>query len=574
MDRMTGGSILLDLLGGVALLLWGLHMVHSGIVRAAGSDLRRLLGAALRNRVRALLAGAGVTALIQSSTATALMTASLAAGGMVPLVPALAILLGANIGTALVVQLLSFDLSAAAPVLLAVGVLMFRRGRRTRARDLGRCAIGLGLMLLALHVLLQSLAPAEEVPAMRTVLAAVTGSPLLNLLIGALAAWAAHSSLAVVLLAMSLAFSNFVPPAAAIAIVLGANLGSALNPVLEAGSTSTAGRRLSIGNLIARTAGALVLLPLAAPMADVMGRWVPDPSRMTALVHLGFNVGLALVFLPLLGPYARLLERLFPEPLQAPDPGAPRYLDASALRTPPLALASATRETLHLGDVVQHMLSDAMTALMQGDRKLVPTVADTDDTVDRLHEAIKLYLVKVTRDSLDDAEGRRAMEIIAFAINLEHIGDIVERNLMELATKKIKRRLSFSDDGAAELEALNRQLQDDLRLALALLVSQDVKVARELLRRQDRFRRAVQAAADGHFERLREERRESLESSTLHLDVVRDLARIHAHVSAAAYPALEAAGELPSLAERPALAVAASLGGTPPGPVPGPAPVA
>lgn len=548
---LNDGSILLDLLGGVALLLWGLHMVHSGIVRAAGSDLRRWLGAALGNRVRALLAGAGVTVLVQSSTATALMTVSLAAGGLVPLMPALAVMLGANIGTALVVQLLSFNLSAAAPVLLVVGVLLFRRGRRTRARDLGRCAIGLGLMLLALHALLQSLAPAEQAPGMRAVLAVITGSPLADLLLAALAAWAAHSSLAVVLLTMSLAGSGFVTPAAAIALVLGANLGSALNPVMEAGTRSPAGRRLAIGNLVVRAAGALALLPLAEPLAAWLLHWMPDPERLAASAHLAFNVLLALVFLPVLAPYARLLQRLLPDPQLPPDPAAPRYLDAAALDSPPLALASATRETLHLGDLVQHMLADAMQALMQGDRKQLQTVAEFDDIVDRLHEAIKLYLVKVTRDSLDEAEGRRAMEIMAFAINLEHIGDIVDRNLLDLAGKKIKRRLSFSDDGAAEIDKLHLQLQDDLRLALALLVSQDLKVAHALLERKAAFRLAVEAASEAHFERLREARRESLESSTLHLDVVRDLARIHAHVAAAAYPVLDAAGELP--ARRPSL---------------------
>ncbi len=540
-----GSSILLDLLGGVALLLWGLHMVHSGIVRAAGSDLRRWLGAALGNRARALLAGAGVTLLVQSSTATALRTVSLASGGLVPLMPALAVMLGANIGTALVAQLLSFNISAAAPVLLALGVLLFRRGRRTRARDLGRCAIGLGLMLLALHALLQSLAPAEHAPSSRAVLQALTAAPLGSLLLGALAAWAAHSSLAVVLLTMSLAGSGFLTPAAAIALVLGANLGTALNPVLEAGTRSPAGRRLSIGNLAMRAAGALALLPLSSLLALWLQRWIGDPARLVAGAHLGFNLALALVFLPWLGPVARALQRLLPDPQLPPDPAAPRYLDAAALDSPPLALASATRETLHLGDLVQHMLDDAMQALMDGDRKQVQAVADADDTIDRLHEAIKLYLVKVTRDSLDETEGRRAMEIMAFAINLEHIGDIVDRNLLDLAGKKIKRRLSFSDDGAAEIRTLHRQLQDDLRLALALLVSQDLKVAHALLDRKSAFRRAVEAASEAHFERLREARRESLESSTLHLDVVRDLARIHAHVAAAAYPVLDAAGELP-----------------------------
>src|SRR6185437_15305673 len=224
-DKGLGSIILLDLMGGVALLLWGLHMVHSGIVRAFGSDLRRLLGIALRNRFLAFLAGIFVTALLQSSTATGLMTASFASGGAVDLIPALAIMLGANVGTTLIVQVLSFDVSAVAPVLFIVGLIAFKHGGRTRTRDLGRVAIGIGLMLLSLHILLDTLAPAEQAPAVRELLKAITGEPFLCVLMAAALTWAAHSSVAVVLLVMSLAYSGFITPVAALALVLGANLG-------------------------------------------------------------------------------------------------------------------------------------------------------------------------------------------------------------------------------------------------------------------------------------------------------------------------------------------------------------
>ncbi len=540
-----GSIVLLDLMGGVALLLWGLHMVQSGIVRAFGADIRRVLGIALRNRFKAFLAGVGVTGLLQSSTATALMVTSFAAEGMVNLVPALAMLLGANVGTALVVQALSFDISAAAPVLLVVGVAAFRRGGRTIVRDLGRVAVGLGLMLLSLHILFQTLAPAENAPAVRTVLAAVTGDPLINVLIGTLLSWASHSSVAVVLLVMSLGYSHFVTPAAALALILGANLGSAINPVLEGGATGNlATRRVPIGNLLNRIVGCAIVLPLLDPIARELSVLDPNPARMSADFHLAFNLALAALFIFPLGSVAQLLERLLPEQKKPTDPATPLYLDPSALESPPLALACAARETLHMGDIVETMLQRAMTALMTNDRKLVEEVSRMDDTADRLHEAIKLYVVKVTRDSLDDQEGRRAMEIVTFAINLEHIGDIIDKNLMQLAAKKIKRNLTFSQEGAAELQAMHQRVLADLKLAFGILVSGDVKVARQLLGEKTTFREAELAAAESHLSRLREERAESLETSSLHLDVLRDLKRIHSHICAAAYPVLEAAGEL------------------------------
>jgi phosphate:Na+ symporter len=272
----------------------------------------------------------------------------------------------------------------------------------------------------------------------------------------------------------------------------------------------------------------------------------PNPARMGADFHLALNLVLAALFIFPLGSVAQLLVRLLPEQQKPTDPATPLYLDPSALETPALALACATRETLHMADIVETMLQRAMTALMTNDRKLVEEVSRMDDIVDRLHEAIKLYVVKVTRDSLDDHEGRRAMEIVTFAINLEHIGDIIDKNLMQLAAKKIKRNLSFSQEGAAELQAMHQRVLADLKLAFGLLVSGDVKVARQLLAEKTRFREAEIAAAESHLSRLRDERPESVESSALHLDVLRDLKRIHSHICAAAYPVLEAAGELRS----------------------------
>src|SRR5271170_8214719 len=322
-----GSIVLLDLMGGVALLLWGLHMVLSGVLRAFGPDLRRFLGKALDNRFSAFGAGLGLTALLQSSTATGLMTASLAADGMVNLVPALAIMLGANVGTTLIVQLLSFDISAVAPVLFVIGLITFRVGGSTLAKALGRIAIGLGLTLLALHILLDTLAPAEDAPAVRALLASITADPVLCIVITAALTWAAHSSVAVVLLIMSLAFSQFVTPEAALALVLGANLGSAINPLLEAGTRGDlASRRLPVGNLLNRLVGIVLVLPFLHPIARELAAWQPDAARMTAEFHILFNVALAAIFIGLLDAVAWLLVRLLPEKKQTADPSVPRYL--------------------------------------------------------------------------------------------------------------------------------------------------------------------------------------------------------------------------------------------------------
>src|SRR5512133_2177460 len=203
---------LIDLAGSIALLLWGVHMVQGGIQRAFGPHLRRFLGRALRGRLAAFLAGLGITAVLQSSTATGLMVSNFAAGGLVELAPALAVVLGANVGTTLIVQVLSFDIGRVAPLFVLIGVVLFRRSLATRTRDLGRVAIGLGLMLFALQQLLSLLTPYEDVPSLRLFMGAIATQPIIDVIIAAAMTWAAHSSVATVLLTMSLAAQGVVPP--------------------------------------------------------------------------------------------------------------------------------------------------------------------------------------------------------------------------------------------------------------------------------------------------------------------------------------------------------------------------
>jgi phosphate:Na+ symporter len=339
--------------------------------------------------------------------------------------------------------------------------------------------------------------------------------------------------------------------------VLGANLGSAINPVFEgARRDNPASYRLPVGNLVNRILGILIVLPFLRPAANYLQGWQPDLAKLTAEFHVVFNVVTAIVFIGLLDPMAALLKRLLPDRVQEANPARPRYLDDTALETPSLALADAARETLRMGDMVETMLRKVMTAMMTNDRALVDQVSKTDNAVDGLDEAIRLYLTKLTRGSLDEREGKRAMEIISFAINLEHIGDILDKNLSELATKKIKRRFQFSPEGAEELSAFHKRIMDSLRIAFGVFMSGDAGEARKLLAEKAALRNAELAATETHLDRLREGRPETIETTSLHLDVLRDLRRIHSHICSVAYPVLDAAGELAVAADATSLPAA------------------
>ena len=544
---MQATRVLLELAGNVVLLLWGLHMVQSGLTRALGGDLRRILGAGLRNRWTAFLSGMGITMLLQSSTATGLMATGFTATGLVSLMPALAVMLGANVGSTLIVQVLAFDVAHVAPVLLLGGFLAFRRGSRTRSRDLGRVAIGLGLMLLSLHLLLATIAPAENAPMLRRMLGMLTADPVVAVLLAAILSWAAHSSVAAILLIASLAGGGVIGPEAAVAMVAGANLGSAVNPIIEGpggDGGNPAARRLPVGNLVNRVIGCLIVVPLLGPITAGLQALSPDATRLAANFHLAFNLAMAALFIGPLPWFARVLTRLFPERVAVADPAMPLYLDRSALRVPHLAIANASREALRMADTVDSMLRGALDVLHSDDRKRVQEIRRMDDVLDRLHDAIKRYLTQINVEDLDERDARRVSDVLTFTINLEHVGDIVDRNLMEAASKKIRRKLRFSTEGAAEIAGMLERLSETQRLAAAVFVSGDIRSARALMREKEVIRDLETSATEAHFARLRAGRTESVETSALHLDILRDLRRINAHLVAAAYPVLDQSGEL------------------------------
>jgi phosphate:Na+ symporter len=543
---MGFGFTLIDMAGTVALLLWGVRMVQTGVQRAFGPNLRGLLERALQGRLRAFAAGVGVTAVVQSSTATGLMVAGFASLGLVGAVPALAVLLGAGVGTTLIVQVLSFHVAGVAPALFLAGFVMFRRGASERMRDLGRVAIGLGLMLLSLHLLVGIVTPFEDAPGLRMVLGVLAGEPVLALLLAAVVTWAAHSSIAIVLLVMSLAAKGAVPEVAALAMVLGANLGTAVNPILEGGAgDDPVARRLSVGNFALRAAGCVAVLAVLEPVSAALVGVVGDAGRLVALFHSGFNLALAAVMLPLLGPYARLLRLVFPDRMDRVDPGRPVYLREAAREVPGVAIGAAAREALRLADVLDAMLAGLREALARPDRRPIAETRRLDDVIDRLNTAIKAYLTGLDAAAMGEADHRRVEEILVFAHNLEHAADVVERDLMGAAAKRLKRGLAFAAEDEAVLLGLVERVQANLHAAAAVFMAADVRAARALAAEKEVFRDAEERATQAHFARLRVGLTERAEAGALHLDVLRDLKQVNAHlVAASAYPVLKHQGEL------------------------------
>ncbi len=537
-------TFLLNLFGAAALLLWGLRMVRTGVLRAYGAFIRQRLGKAMGNRFAALFAGLGVTCVLQSSSATALVTSSFASRGLVSTASALAIMLGADVGTSLVAQAYSYRVDWISPLLILTGWIMFNKLTNTQLRDLGRAVVGLGIALLGLHLITAAADPVRNAPLLPQILQLLSDAPIFGVIVGAVLTVLSTSSLAIVLLVVSFMTAEMVPLELGLALVLGANLGSAVMPIMATMTEPPDARRVPLGNLIFRLVGVAAVLPVLPLLMPYVAMLQPEPWRQTLNFHVGFNLALAVVFIGFVGPIARLTAKLLPEQPQADDPAKPRYLNANATESPTVALANASREALRMGDVVGQMLRQSLQALRSDDRRLIRQVSDLDTQVDRLNDAIKLYLTRVSREIMDPADQRRVIDLITFTTNLEHIGDIVDKSLMELAAKKVKHNLKFSAEGFQELDNIHHRLNQNLDLAMNVFMSGDIKLARQLFAEKLVFRELEKTAAENHLDRLRSGRIESIQTSSLHLDILRDLKRINSHLALVAQPLLEAVGEL------------------------------
>lgn len=530
-------------------------MVRTGTNRAFGAELRRLVAERSASPARAALGGFLVTLLLQSGTATALIAASFAGRGLLPEASAVALLVGADLGSAVLPQLLARALGWLAPLLTMAGVGLFLAARSARPRHLGRILVGLGLVLLALRLVVEGSAPLREARTLLPLVELLATVPLLALVLAALATWLAHSSLALVLALAAVARQVQLPAELLVAIVLGINLGAGLPAALATAAASEPARRPVLANLLLRGGLALALLPLAGRLAGLLERLPGDGERLVVDAHLGFALVLALIALPLVRPIARLVAWLVPDRPAPEEERRPRHLDPAALDTPAEALACAAREALRMGDHVERMVARVIEVFETDDARLARAVEAEDDVLDSLHEAIKIYLTSVTRQDLDPAEAARHYEILSFTTNLEHIGDIVDKNLMELAAKKIRHRLRFSEEGFAEIRRFHAMVSDNLKLAVRVFIARDPALARALLERKIAARDAERLATERHLERLAAGLATSIETSSLHLDIIRDLKRINAHLTAVAYPILERRGELaPSRLATPAAA--------------------
>ena len=538
---MGSTAIMINLFGAVALLLFGLAQVKDGVSRAFGGKLRTGLASGTKNGFRSFFSGFFATIALQSSTATALMTASFVEKDLIKPRMAQIVLLGANVGTAITAWIVGFGIGWLSPLLIFIGIVVYR-GRSTSRQGLGSALIGIGLMLLSLHLMSAATEPLRHSEALVAFIGLLDNAWIVAFALAAFIAFVSSSSLAAVILILSMAASGTVPTGLVVVMVLGSNFGGAIPPFIASLGGAAPARRVTLGNLVVRGVGCAVALPLAGYGGSLLEA-LPTPHSMLAVdAHLAFNLVLAALAWPFSSLLSNAMAKFIPQEVE--NDTQPRFLDKAELSTPVVALASATREVLGVGDLIERMLIKTSDAFTRGDFSQLADVGPLEKRVDNLQQEVKVYLSKLGRVGLDEENSRRSIHIIDYAINLEHIGDIIEKGLVPQISKKISLGLKFSEDGYAELTKLMNLTLDNLRVAQTIFVTRDFALAKRMMEIKVEVRRMEKQSAEQHLKRLQEGNTESLQTSSLHLDLLRDLKRINAHIVSVAHPILDESGLL------------------------------
>ncbi len=547
---MSGSIFILHMAGAVALLLWATRMVRTGVERAYGAALKQSLRQALGNPLMAAATGLLLAVALQSSTAVTLLVGSFAGLGIVTGLAGILAVRGAEVGSALVVRILSLDLTLLVPVCLLAGTAIFLATERRQWRQLGRILVGVGLLVLSLQLMAQASEPLRDSTVVPIIVGYLSRDPTTAFLLAAVVTWLFHSSIAAVLLLTTFASRGIISPDLGIVMVLGVNLGSSIiAPILTRGSPA-AYRVVPMGNLLMRGAGSLVILAafvVFRPPLDVLGA---GAAGRIMNAHVAFNIIVLIAGVPLSGLVLRAAERIVAMHSSATDEETPpargeiSALNVEALKTPQQALANVTREVVRMCETVEFMLCRVIELYESGDRKTIDALAALDDTVDRKHASIKFYLARISTGGMSDEEARHCQDLLSACVKLEQVGDIIVRNLLVLARKKMERGLEFTPQGRCELSAFHASVLSNARLAFNLLVTQDAGTARQLVAEKDRLRLTEREMSQRHFDRLRQATEKSVETSSIHLDTIRDLKQINSLLATLAYPVLEEQGLL------------------------------
>ncbi|MBI5043919.1 MAG: Na/Pi cotransporter family protein [Nitrospirae bacterium] len=531
--------MLFSLFGGMAILLYGMRLAGEGLQRAAGARLRTILSSLTKNRLLGLGIGIIVTVFLQSSTATIIMLVGFVGSGLMTLPQSIGVILGADIGTTITVQLLAFRIYDYAILFVGIGITMMFLSKRAVLKNIGEGILGFSFIFLSIKIMSDSLMPLKSSELFKTVLVALLENPILGLIISAVFTAIVHSSAAIIGLALALGIQGLITIDTAIPLIFGANIGTCATAIISSIGSNIDAKRVAASHTLFKVLGVLIFFPFIRPFADFIISTTDDIPRQIANAHTIFNGAIAILFLPFTSVMTDVIKRMVPVTAGEEKRFSPKYLDKRVLSSPVLAFGQAKRESLRMADIVHEMLSDSIAVFKNDDAEMIDSIEKRDDYVDLLDREIKLYLTRLSNESLTPQQSKMEQDLLAFINDLENIGDVVDKNLMELAKKKIKNGLVFSQDGMKEIEEFHKKILENFEIGASAFVSGDAELAKKLLQNKIALAEMERNLRQAHIQRLHRGLKESIDTSSIHLDVLSNLRRINSYISNVAYPIVE-----------------------------------
>ena len=535
-------SLLIELLGSIALLLWGLRMVRTGVMRSYGNNLKRLARRSEGRVIPALTSGLVVAALLQSSTATVLIAASFAGQGLISIGTAFITMLGADVGTSVAVLIASQKLTTVAPFLLALGVFGFIGSKINKWQNVFRAISGLGLILFALSLIATTAGGLSELKQFTALLRIFENQPVFFVLLALILTYLSYSSLAIVLLSVSFLATGVIGLNEGLYLVLGANLGSGILPLISNWRGSIQELTPVLANLIIRVICILAFYPFVDFVATFGLKFI-SIELLPAIYHLSLNLIVAFIGIIFSKHIITLAEKLFSN-REEQKLDYPRFLELKKFSMPAVSLASAKREALHMAEISQKMVVSSLAVLRDNNLTLRHEIIKNEDIVDSLFDSIKLYIARILQEELTPTETQKALNILNFTTNMEHIGDIVNNSLMDISGKKIDKHIQFSKEGLSEIISIHEVVCSNYDLAINTFVSDDCELAKVLYEKKQELHKLEKRSVSKHLQRIGKGISDSLETSSMHIDVIRDYKRVNSLLSSVAYPILIASGEI------------------------------
>ena len=518
-------AVAFGLVGGLALFLFGLHLLSEGLKKVVGEKIKQILAKVTNNPLKGCCVGALTAAAVHSGL-TMVILIGLINAGVLSLTQGIGVMLGSEIGTTITAQIVASDIGIIFYPMIAVGFLLLILGKNKKQKNIGQVILSIGVVYLGMNIMSSSVRPLQNEPALLSILQSLGDFPLYGILAGALITGILNSSTATMGLVLSLGMNNLISLPAAIGVILGANIGSCVTGLMASFGSSLSSKRLSLTQIIINIFGALLFFPFITNFAGLITLTSADLPRQIANAHTIFNITISIIMLPLVGVLAKLAMKLMPGEENKLKRGT-EFIDEKLLAAPSIALAQAEKEVMRMGNLTSEMLDKSMSAVLEGKKENMAKVIELESIVDEIYHAIDSFLDDHRFATLSEKESKKLAYLKHSATDIERFGDHAN-NLAELAETKLKKGLQFSEDAHVELANMCTKTKLIYAKALSALESGDEKIVTEVQEIEEEINRLQKTYEANHIRRLKVKECDPL-IGLIFIDVLRNLERMGNH---------------------------------------------